>query len=117
MKLTPDGLIGTWLGKVNGGRLPLSVPRPPVEKDKQLDIYQGEATIGTLARFTIGEAGLSAVVALEHSDGATYGTLRPAENGALRLTLTRDELRVPDAGIALTRDADGTSTKLRHDVR
>jgi hypothetical protein len=87
-KLTQDGLIGTWRGTVNEKKLMLSFHRPPVEKDVQLDIYFGEATIGTLAGFTIAADGGSAEV-VQHSAGGDmkFGTLIPDVAGKLKLEL------------------------------
>ena len=87
-KLTQDGLIGTWRGTVNEEKLMLSFHRPPVEKDVQLDIYFGEATIGALAGFTIAADGGSAEV-VQHSSGGDmkFGTLIPDVAGKLKLEL------------------------------
>ena len=70
VKLTPDALLGFWRGKMDGKELMLSFHRPPVEKDVQLDIYFGEATIGVLAAFTIAADGGSVEV-VQHSAGGT----------------------------------------------
>ena len=87
-KLTQDGLIGTWRGTVNEEKLMLSFHRPPVEKDVQLDIYFGEATIGALAGFTIAADGGSVEV-VQHSAGGDmkFGTLIPDVAGKLKLEL------------------------------
>ncbi len=85
VKLTPDALLGFWRGTMDGEDLMLSFHRPPVEKEVQLDIYFGEATIGSPAAFSIAADGGSALVGSGRADSAPFGTLRPIDANTMRL--------------------------------
>ena len=110
--LTPDGLLGAWRGTVNEEKLMLSFHRPPAEKDVQLDIYFGEATIGVPAGFTIAEDGGSAEV-VQHSAGGgmKFGALIPSEPGKLKLELYGRQKGQQE--LMLTRDAEAAATEPR----
>lgn len=109
-KVAPDALLGTWRGTVNGEKLMLSFHRPPAEKDVQLDIYFGEATIGALAGFTIAEDGGSVdVVQRSAGGGMKFGTLNPVEAGKLKLELYGRQTGQQET--ILTRDAEAAATE------
>ena len=111
-KITPDALLGFWRGTVNGEKLTLSFHRPPVEKDVQLDIYFGEATIGALATFTIAaDGGSAAVVQQSAGGGMQFGTLIPVGEGKLKLELFGRQKGQME--LVLTRDADAPATEPR----
>lgn len=107
VKLTPDALLGTWRGTLNGEKLVLSFHRPPAETGVRLDMYFSNATIGSLASFTIAEDGTSASVELEGADTAASGTLRPHAGGALKL---KGEGRL-EGEVVLTRDVEAVATE------
>jgi hypothetical protein len=111
-QLTPESLLGTWRGTVNGENLMLSFHRPPAETDVQLDIYFGEATIGALADFTIAENGGSAeVVQRSAGGGMKFGTLVPGEAGQLKLELYGRQKGQQE--VMLTRDTGAVATEPR----
>ncbi|PAW77320.1 MAG: hypothetical protein B9S33_20265 [Pedosphaera sp. Tous-C6FEB] len=108
VKLTPDALLGTWRGTVNEEKLVLSFHRPPAEAKVRLDIYYSNATIGSLARFTIAEDGGSALLVLEGRDTAASGTLHPREGGTLKLELIEGPLK---GEVVLTRDVEAATAE------
>ncbi|MEQ1851955.1 MAG: hypothetical protein ABMA01_10225, partial [Chthoniobacteraceae bacterium] len=111
-KLTPDALLGFWRGKMDGKDLTLSFHRPPVEKDVQLDIYTGEATIGSLAMFTIAAAGGSALIGSGRPDSAAFGTLHPIDANTMRLESADKEGKAVSF-VVLTRDVEEPATEPR----
>lgn len=110
--LTPDGLIGTWRGTVNGEKLTMSFHRPPAEEEVHCDIYFGEATIGVLAAFSVAEDGGSAEV-VQHTAGGgmKFGTLIPSEAGKLKLELYGRQKGEQET--MLTRDAELAASEPR----
>ncbi len=115
-KLTPERLLGTWRGTVNGKNLVISFHRPPAEKDVQVNIYRDDATIGVIATFTIAPDGES--LALARSDGSggskPFGVIVPTEPGTLRLKLSEEgNVASEAANVVLTRDAEVDATEPR----
>jgi beta-lactamase regulating signal transducer with metallopeptidase domain len=112
VKLTPDALLGFWRGKMDDKDLMLSFHRPPVEKDVQLDIYEGKATIGALAKFTISPDGGSALVTSNRADSAAFGTLHSIDANTMRLERVDGEGKAA-IFVILTRDAEAAATEPR----